>query len=115
MNYYKWIRLESDPVSRTSDQKYEYNLEIINNSQRDNQVNLIVKKISNQAIKKTISIDLDAQEIAAITTGPGSDWQWTVLEPTKTPEIYKLTITEKLGIHKVYRIDVAEGISQELK
>ncbi|MDT0123737.1 hypothetical protein Q9R46_13845 [Paenibacillus sp. RRE4] len=108
-------RVESDPVSRTSDQKYEYNLEIINMSQRNNQVNLIVKEVSNQAVKKTIPLDLDAKEIAAITTSPGSDWQWTVLEPTEEPEIYKLTTTEKLGIHKIYRIDVVEGLSEEMK
>ena len=108
-------RVESDPVSRTSDQKYEFNLEIINMSQRNNQVNLIVKEVSDQAVKRTIPLELDAKEIVAITTGPGSDWQWTVLEPTETPEIYKLTITEKLGIHKVYRINISEGISQEMK
>ncbi|WP_342551862.1 hypothetical protein [Paenibacillus sp. FSL R7-0652] len=108
-------RVESDPVSRTSDEKYEYNLEIINMSQRNNQVNLIVKEVSNQADQLTISLALDAKEIAAITTGPGSDWQWTVLEPTEKPGIYKLITTERLGMHKVYRIDIAEGISQEMK
>ncbi|MBB6022782.1 hypothetical protein HNR77_003881 [Paenibacillus sp. JGP012] len=102
-------QVESDPFSRTSDQKYAYNLVIINMSQRNNQVNLIVKKVSDPAVKKTIPLDLDAKEIAALTTGPGSDWQWTVLEPTEKPEIYKLTTTEKLGIHKVYMIDIAEG------
>ncbi|MBY0204562.1 hypothetical protein [Paenibacillus cucumis (ex Kampfer et al. 2016)] len=108
-------KVESDPVSLTSDEKYEYNLEIINMSQRNNQVNLIVKEVSNQAVKKTIPLDLDGKEIAAITTHPGSDWQWTVLEPTEEPEIYKLTTTEKLGIHKIYRIDVVEGLSEEMK
>lgn len=57
-------RVESDPVSRTSDEKYEYNLEIINMSQRNNQVNLIVKEVSNQADQLTISLALDAKEIA---------------------------------------------------
>jgi len=84
-------------------------------SQRNNQVNLIVKEVSNQADQLTISLALDAKEIAAITTGPGSDWQWTVLEPTEKPGIYKLITTERLGMHKVYRIDIAEGISQEMK
>lgn len=108
-------QVESDPFSRTSDQKYAYNLEIINMSQRNNQVNLIVKEVSNQAVKKTIPLDLDAKEIVTITTGPGSDWKWTVLEPTEKPEIYKLTITEKLGIHKVFRINIVEGLSLEMK
>jgi hypothetical protein len=107
-------QVESEPVRRTSDQKYEYNLEIINMSQRNSQVNLIVKEVSDQAVKKTIPLDLDAKEIVAITTGPGSDWQWTVLEPTEKPEIYKLTTTERLGMHKVYRINITEGISQEM-
>ncbi|WP_427050283.1 hypothetical protein [Paenibacillus sp. TC-CSREp1] len=75
----------------------------------------IVKEVSDQADKKTIPLDLDAKEIVTITTGPRSDWKWTVLEPTEKPEIYKLTITEKLGIHKVYRINIAEGLSLEMK
>lgn len=56
-------RVESDPVSRTSDEKYEYNLEIINMSQRNNQVNLIVKEVSNQADQLTISLALDAKRL----------------------------------------------------
>ncbi len=43
----KQEQVESDPFRRTSDQKYKYNLEIINMSQRNNQVNLIVKEVSN--------------------------------------------------------------------
>ncbi|KAA8782375.1 hypothetical protein EC604_00750 [Paenibacillus amylolyticus] len=108
-------RVESDPVSRTSDQKYEYNLELINMSHRNNQVNLIIKEVSGQTQKRTIPLDLDAKEIVALTTGPGSDWQWAVLQPTETPEKYKLTTTEKLGMHKVYMIDVVKGQSQEIK
>lgn len=108
-------RVESDPVSYTSDQKYEYNLELINMSHRNNQVNLIVNEVSGQAQKRTIPLELNAKEIVALTTGPGSDWHWAVLEPTETPEIYKLTTTEKLGMHKVYMIDVVKGQSQEIK
>ncbi|WP_440110719.1 hypothetical protein [Paenibacillus sp. QZ-Y1] len=108
-------QVESDPVSYTTDQKYEYNIELINMSQRNNQVNLIVREVSGKAEKKAIPLDLDTEEIIALTTGPGSNWQWAVLEPTEKPELYKLTTTEKLGMHKVYMIDIVEGSSQEIK
>ncbi|WP_458123226.1 hypothetical protein [Paenibacillus sp. Z3-2] len=114
-NTVKSDQVESDPVSYTSDQKYQYNIELIKMSQRNNQVNLIVKDVSGKAEKKAIPLDLDTEEIIALTTGPGSNWQWAVLEPTEKPELYKLTTTEKLGMHKVYMIDIVEGSSQEIK
>jgi len=114
-NTVKSDQVESDPVSYTSDQKYQYNIELINISQRNNQVNLIVKDVSGKAEKKAIPLDLDNEEIIALTTGPGFNWQWAVLEPTEKPELYTLTTTEKLGVHKVYMIDIVKGSSQEIK
>ncbi|ETT44827.1 hypothetical protein [Paenibacillus sp. FSL H7-689] len=82
-NTVKSYQAESDPVSYTFDLKYQYNIELINMSQRNNQVNLIVKDVSGEAEKKVIPLDLDTEEIIALTTGPGSNWQWALLEPTK--------------------------------
>ncbi|KGP81727.1 MULTISPECIES: hypothetical protein [unclassified Paenibacillus] len=84
-------------------------------SQNNNQVNLIVREVSGNAGKKAIPLDLDTDEIKSLITGPGSNWQWAILEPTTPPKLYKLTTTENLGIHKVYIIDIVEGSSQEIR
>ncbi|MCG7383135.1 hypothetical protein [Paenibacillus sp. ACRRY] len=109
-------KVESDPVRYTSDQRYQYNIELMKASKNSNQMNLIVREVSGSATGvKAIQLDLDTNEIKSTISGPGSNWQWAILEPTTIPALYKLSTTESLGVKKVYMIDIGEGSWEEIK
>ncbi|MFK4305310.1 hypothetical protein ABH892_005495 [Paenibacillus sp. RC254] len=116
-----WLydNVDSDPVRLTSDQKYEYRIDIINPFQRNSREQLHLKNISTGE-EKNIAISI-IKENKGYSGGDGNDWSWGILKPTKVPNQYELSTLDehnrgRYGMDpRVFLIDIEEGTVQILK
>ncbi|MEC0180524.1 hypothetical protein P4H61_03310 [Paenibacillus peoriae] len=116
-----WLydNVDSDPVRLTSDQKYEYRIDLINPFQRNSREQLHLKNIST-GVEKNIPI-LIRRENSGYSGGEGDNWAWGILKPTKVPNQYELSTLEEgiVGDYnmdpRVFLIDVKAGTTQIIK
>lgn len=111
-----WLyeHVQRDPVRVTTDGRYKYHIELVNMYQRNRSERLIVTNmLTGEA--KTIQIDLDTRNANGVSRGRG-DWGWAIMEPTDSPNQYKLVTTEYLKMpEKVFLIDVEKHVSEKLE
>lgn len=92
-----WLydKIISDPtIQVTSDEKYEYRLEIINFRQKNIRVQIFaINLITGEELH--IPINIDANQTSGIVYGGGP---WIVMEPTTVPNEYMLSTTDNLNI-----------------
>jgi len=89
-----WLEeaVAADTIKTTSDDKYQYCIEIINIFQRNSYSRLFIKNIES-GDEKRIEIDLPVDRIGALVL---DDVNWAYLEPTDTINIYHLSTTKEL-------------------
>lgn len=90
-----WLydNVDSDPVRLTSDQKYEYRIDLINPFQRNSREQLHLKNISTGE-EKNIPISI-RKENSGYSGGDGDNWAWGILKPTKVPNQYELSTLDE--------------------
>ncbi|KJD45362.1 hypothetical protein [Paenibacillus terrae] len=116
-----WLydNVDSDPVRLTSDQKYEYRIDLINPFQRNSREQLHLKNISTGE-EKNIAISI-RKENEGYSGGGSEDWAWGILKPTNVPNQYELSTLDehnngRYGMDpRVFLIDVEAGTAQILK
>ncbi|MGG1619530.1 hypothetical protein [Paenibacillus sp. NRS-1781] len=112
--------VRSDPVRLTSDQKYEYRIDLINPFQRNSREQLHLKNISTGE-EKNIPISIKKENKGYSTGDDGDNWAWGILKPTKVPNQYELSTLDehnngRYGMDpRVFLIDVEAGTVQILK
>lgn len=89
-----WLEeaVTTDTIKTTSDDKYQYCIELINVFQRNSSSRLFVKNIES-GDEKRIEIDLPVDRIGVLFL---NDEDWVYLEPTDTRNVYRLSTTNKL-------------------
>ncbi|WP_037285321.1 hypothetical protein [Saccharibacillus sacchari] len=89
-----WLEeaVAADTMKTTSDDNYQYGIEIINIFQRNSYSRLFIKNIESGE-EKRIEIDLPVDRIGALVL---DDVNWAYLEPTDTVNIYHLSTTDEL-------------------
>lgn len=88
-------KIESDSIKITSDEKYEYRIDLINLFQRNSQARLYLKEVSSG---EEVYIPVDIQTRKIIGLGVSEVNHWVMLEPTHQPSRYILYTTKELGI-----------------
>lgn len=105
-----WLteRIQTHELVTTSDQQYQYRLELVNTFQSNEKVRLYLKDIhTGKESKINLAIDLGA----AYAIG-SSDEGWVHMEPTNQPHQYMMTINDVLSIPKdTFLIDTAQAAS----
>ncbi|MEC0233379.1 hypothetical protein P4H71_03300 [Paenibacillus kribbensis] len=111
--------VRSDPMRLTSDQKYEYRIDLINPFQRNSREQLHLKDVSS-GMEMDIPIVIRKNREPYLS-GSGDDWAWAILKPTEVQYRYKLSTLEE-GIAgdynmdpRVFLIDVKAGTAQIIK
>ncbi|MGQ3479138.1 hypothetical protein [Paenibacillus sp. TY11] len=111
--------VRSDPMRLTSDQKYEYRIDLINPFQRNSREQLHLKDVSS-GMEMNIPIVIRKNREPYLS-GSGDDWAWAILKPTKVPYQYKLSTLEQDNVEdynmdsRIYLIDVEAGTAQIVK
>ncbi|MGW8956693.1 hypothetical protein [Paenibacillus sp. NPDC055715] len=116
-----WLydNVDSDPVRLTSDQKYEYRIDLINPFQRNSREQLRLKNVSTGE-EMNIPIVIRKKREPYLS-GSGDDWAWAILKPTEVPYRYKLSTLEEgiVGDYnidpRVFLINVEAGTAQIIK
>lgn len=93
-----WLteRIETHDLVTTSDQQYQYRLELVNTFQTNEKVRLYLKDIhTGKESKVNLAIDLGAAYGIQ-----SSDEGWVHMEPTNQPHQYIMTINDVLSIPK---------------
>jgi len=91
-----WLteRVMRDVIQVTSDEKYEYRVELVNNFQKNEYVRLYVKDIST-GDNTIIRLNMKAGELS-----PSVPWKeplWSIMSPTEQDGIYLLSTLDKHG------------------
>lgn len=112
-----WLEdnIVSDPPRMTSDQQYEYRIDIINPFQKNSREQLHIRQISTGK-ESNIPIDL-LNEDDVYKTGMGDQWAWALLQPTEREDYYRMVTTEDLNMNeqRVYLVNVRQGAAERLK
>ncbi|MCL2717360.1 MAG: hypothetical protein FWE14_01060 [Lachnospiraceae bacterium] len=122
-----WLeeRIFSDYIQITFDDKYEYQLELINPFQKNSYTQLYIKNISSgEEIRIPIDIQTkDIRESFHLSSDPRKvpsvkEWVWSEMENGNKENIYILTITEgfkREGKIEVFEIDMELRKSQRIE
>lgn len=106
----RWLteRIQTHELVKTSDQQYQYRLELVNTFQSNEKVRLYLKDIhTGKESKINLAIDLGA----AYSIG-SSDEGWVHMEPTNQRHQYMMTINDVLSIPKdTFLIDTTQATS----
>ncbi|WIM41059.1 hypothetical protein PO903_09395 [Paenibacillus sp. PK4536] len=105
-----WLteRIETHELVTTSDQQYQYRLELVNTFQSNEKVRLYLKHIHTG---KESKIDL-AIDLGAAYSIQSSDEGWVNMESTDQPHRYIMTINDVFSIPKdTFLIDTAQATS----
>ncbi len=105
--------IRSDSVKTTSDNKYEYRLDLVNLFQRNSHAKLYTKNKSS-GVEKYIELNINTQEIIVITSDNVNNW--VELEPTGKEDIYYLNTAKSLMIPiESFEIDINNGSVKKLE
>ncbi|MFD1883909.1 hypothetical protein [Paenibacillus wenxiniae] len=95
---------ERDTLKVTDDQKYEYQIELVNLFQRNSYARLHLRNVQSDA-RSSIRVDMHSNEIVAL--GVSNINNWVELKSTTSSEKYILRTTADLGIpEESFIIDV---------
>lgn len=112
---YGWAKekIESDSLKVTSDNKYEYRIDLINLFQRNSHARLYLKDLDTE-IELYIPVDIQTGEIVSI--GVSGVNHWVKLEPTDNKFQYVLYTTKDLGRlpEEKFEIDVLTKTSRRV-
>ncbi|WP_442602965.1 hypothetical protein [Paenibacillus sp. KN14-4R] len=111
---YGWVKekIESDTLKKTSDEKYEYRVDLINLFQRNSRARLYLKDISSG---KETYIPIEIQTSKIVVLGVGKVNHWVKLELTDNSSQYTLYTTKELGIpEEKFKIDIIAGTSNRM-
>ncbi|MHA6530794.1 hypothetical protein [Paenibacillus sp. BAC0078] len=111
-----WLteKITSDDIKMTTDQKYEYRLDLINMFQKNSHARLYVRDVVSDEVKD-IDVEISTRTIVVYTT-KSSGTHWGFLKPTNEPDRYILNTTEDLGIpEEKFEVDIAKGVSKRLE
>ncbi|WP_019909811.1 hypothetical protein [Paenibacillus sp. HW567] len=98
----------------TTDQKYEYRLDLINMFQKNSHARLYVRDAVSDEIKN-IDVEISTRTIV-VYTEKSYGTHWGYLEPTNEPDRYILNTTEDLGIpEEKFEVDIEKGVSKRLE
>lgn len=109
-----WLteKVESDSIQTTSDNKFEYCLELVNMFQKNSSARLYVKNLSTQN-ELRIPLELPTNKVKAISWSKEN--HFVFLEPTGNQHIYKLLILKKSPFPEMsFHIYVQEGLARKL-
>ncbi|MDN4617493.1 hypothetical protein QCD85_05255 [Paenibacillus sp. PsM32] len=103
----------SDPLKKTPDGRYEYQLILINTGQYNSYEQLHFKNVKTKE-EKYIPIDINMSESDGRTEG-SNDWSWTVIKSTSNLNYYELSTKKELGMpSKKFLINISEGTSKRI-
>ncbi|AIQ17138.1 hypothetical protein H70357_11055 [Paenibacillus sp. FSL H7-0357] len=106
--------IKSDDLKITTDQKYEYRLDLINMFQKNSHARLHVRNALSDEVKD-IDVEISTRTIV-VYTKKSYGTHWGYLEPTNEPDRYILNTTEDLGIpEEKFEVDIATGTSKRLE
>ncbi len=105
--------VSSDPLKLTADGKYEYRMDLLNNSQRNHKEVLYIKERAGTEEKHIrLPIHEDSSKSYSFGSGRG-DWGWARMMATTEPDQYELTTTEYLDVPiQTFMINVREGTAE---
>ncbi|GAB6929086.1 hypothetical protein JCM10914A_30690 [Paenibacillus sp. JCM 10914] len=110
-----WLeeRVKSDSIKITSDQLYEYRIDLVNAFQKNSYARLYVRDVSTNE-EKNIALDIETRNIVVLFSGVDKT-DWVYMEPTDISGNYILNTTEELGIpEERFKIDMELAISKKL-
>lgn len=101
---------QKDSLQMTDDQKYEYQIELVNLFQRNSYAQLHLRRIESN-MQSSIRIDMNTNDINAL--GVGKINHWIELKSTASSGKYILRTTEDLGIpEESFMIDMSTQSAQ---
>ncbi len=101
---------QTDSLQMTDDQKYEYQIELVNLFQRNSYAQLHLRRIESNT-QSSIRIDMNTNDIKAL--GVGKINHWIKLKSTASSGKYILRTTEDLGIpEESFMIDMSTQSAQ---
>lgn len=105
-------RVTSDAVRITTDNRYEYRLDLVNMFQRNAYTRLYLKNTADEE-EIYIPVDIELSDIVVISMG--DEIQWSVLESTGNPSQYILSTTDDFPVpEKRFDINVESKTSTEI-
>ncbi|KUP25503.1 hypothetical protein [Paenibacillus sp. DMB5] len=105
-------RVTSDAVRITTDNRYEYRLDLVNMFQRNAYARLYLKNTADEE-EIYIPVDIELSDIVVISMG--DEIQWSVLESTGNPSQYILSTTDDFLVpEKRFDINVESKTSIEI-
>ncbi len=110
-----WLteKVTSDSLKITSDEKYQYRIDLINLFQKNSYAKLYVK---NVATNEEVSIPVDIETDKIVGLGIKETNNWVTMEPSEALNRYVLYTTKELGIpEEKFKIDIASRTSEEVK
>jgi hypothetical protein len=110
-----WLneKITSDSLKITSDNKYEYRIDLINLFQKNSHARLYLKVVDTK-VEKNIPIDIQTIKIMGLENKKVNNW--VMLVPTDVSSRYILYTTKELHIpEERFEIDITEGTSKKLK
>lgn len=110
-----WFKdtIRSDTLKNTTDQRYEYRIDLVNLFQKNSYATLYLKNTASGE-EKNIPIDIQTKKITGI--GIKEINNWGTLEPTDIFSLYILSTTEELRVpEEKFEIDIKKGTSSRLK
>ncbi|WP_438349580.1 hypothetical protein ACP8HI_02570 [Paenibacillus sp. FA6] len=106
-------KIKSDSIKITTDEKYEYRIDLINLFQKNSHARLYLKDVGSGE-EMYIPVDVQLRKIAAI--GVSEVNHWVMLETTKNSSHYIMYTTEDLGLpEEKFEIDIRAGTSSRLE
>ncbi len=106
-------KIRSDSLKITADEKYEYQIELINLFQRNSRARLYLKEIASGG-ESYIMINIQTRMIEGLRIGDVN--HWVKLEPTDDSTQYILYTTKDLHIpEEKFTIDVVAGTSNRIQ
>lgn len=111
VNTHGWAteKIRGDSLKITADEKYEYQIELINLFQRNSSARLHLKDVGSGK-ELYIPIDIQTRQIVGLRVSEVN--HWVKLEPTDHPSQYILYTTKDLGItEEKFIIDITAGTS----
>jgi len=105
--------VRSDTLRVTSDNQYEYKLDVINLFQKNSFARLYTKKLSTGE-EKSIPIGIQTNKIIVLTTTHGQDEFWILMEPTDIADKYIVETTERLN-RNLYEVFEVNMVTEDVK
>ncbi|MCM1988850.1 hypothetical protein [Oceanirhabdus seepicola] len=92
VNTQGWLteKITSDPLKITSDEKYEYRIDLINVYQINSRARLYIRNVSTGE-EMNIAIDIQTDKIATLMIS--EDIDWVIMEPSGVSDRYILYTT----------------------